>query len=187
MPFIEIKFNDIVFDPKVQTYCVNPNFKCPNYHHNWSCPPVAPYLEEEISCFQKFFLTYFQFDLKSYIRETRSKHPNWSEERIRNRVFSKEITRKGLDIEINQFLEMSQEPFQEKIILVGGHCQICHDRRDGDCTYDSGEPCRYPDEMRYSMEAVGINVDKTVKSLNFSLEWPPKRWIYRFGLICFRK
>jgi len=186
MPFVEIDFEDLVFNPLVQNFCTNSNFKCPFYNHSWACPPIAPYLEEKLSEFQKFFLIYFQFDLESHIKETRSKHPNWSEERIRNQVFSKEITRKGLDTEINQFLEEYKEAFLEKLILVGGHCQICEDRRDGDCTYDIGEPCRYPDEMRYSMEAVGIDVDKTVKSLNFRLEWPPKRWIYRFGLMCYR-
>ena len=186
MPYLEIKFSDIVFDPKVQTYCLNPNFKCPDYNHYWSCPPVAPYLEKEVSQFQKFFLIYFQFDLESYVRETQSRHPKWSEDRILNHVLSKGITRKGLDMEINHFLEIFQESFQENLILIGGHCHICSDRGDGSCTFDTREPCRYPDEMKYSMEAVGIEVDKTVKSLNFEMEWPPKRWIYRFGLICLR-
>jgi predicted metal-binding protein len=186
MPFKEIKFKNLIFDPKVQSYCINDNFKCPNYNHSWACPPVAPFLEEKVSQFKKFFLIYYQFDLNSYVREMKLKHPKWSRDEIINRVFSKGITRKGLDMEIKHFLEEFQIPFQERLILLGGHCQICSDRGDGSCTFDIGEPCRYPDEMKYAMEAVGIDVDKTVKSLNFEIEWPPIRWIYRFGLICFR-
>ncbi|MFW9770939.1 MAG: DUF2284 domain-containing protein, partial [Candidatus Thorarchaeota archaeon] len=52
--------------------------------------------------------------------------------------------------------------------------------------YQSNKPCRYPNEIRYSMEAVGIDVDKTVKKLNIKLEWPPKNYAYRFSLICFK-
>jgi len=54
------------------------------------------------------------------------------------------------------------------------------------CTYDSGEPCRYPNKKRYSMEAVGIHVTNTVKDLNLDIEWPPVNYYYRFGLICIR-
>ena len=47
------------------------------------------------------------------------------------------------------------------------------------------EGCRYSDKNRYSMEAVGIEVTKTVRALNFEIQWPPKNHVYRFGLVCF--
>ncbi|MHA1412798.1 MAG: DUF2284 domain-containing protein, partial [Promethearchaeota archaeon] len=49
-----------------------------------------------------------------------------------------------------------------------------------------GQPCRYPDKIRYSMEAVGINVTETVRKLNFKIEWPPKKHVYRFGVACLK-
>ena len=93
MPFKEIKFRNIIFDPKVQTHCVNPNFQCPSYDHSWACPPVAPYLEQEVSRYKKFYLIYVRFDLNSYITEIKEKHPNRKEEHIRNAFFMKNLLR----------------------------------------------------------------------------------------------
>ena len=73
MPFKEIKFEDLEFDEKVQTFCNSPEFKCPNYAHSWCCPPVAPYLEEEVSKYKKFFLIYAKFDLAAYVKEIKAK------------------------------------------------------------------------------------------------------------------
>ena len=74
MPYLDIKLVDIFFDPKVQTYCVNPNFKCPSYGHSWACPPEAPYLEEEVAKYHKFFLVYVKFNLSQYIQNGKAKH-----------------------------------------------------------------------------------------------------------------
>ncbi|MFX1308960.1 MAG: DUF2284 domain-containing protein, partial [Promethearchaeota archaeon] len=63
MPFLEIKFDDIIFDPIVQTFCVNPNFKCPSYAHSWACPPEAPYLEQEVSQYKQFYLIFVKYNL----------------------------------------------------------------------------------------------------------------------------
>lgn len=186
MPFKEIKFRNIIFDPKVQTHCVNPNFQCPSYDHSWACPPVAPYLEQEVSRYKKFYLIYVRFDLNSYITEIKEKHPNKKEEHIRNAFFMKNLLRDRLEKEIFQFLDSYQDSYEKRLILWDGFCRICFNKKDKGCTYDSGEPCRYPDKKRYSMEAVGIEVTKTVKNLNLDIEWPPLNHAYRFGLICFQ-
>ncbi|MCJ7648379.1 MAG: DUF2284 domain-containing protein, partial [Candidatus Lokiarchaeota archaeon] len=74
--------------------------------------------------------------------------------------------------------------YNEKFILWDGYCRICF-KEGKNCTYDDGIPCRYPDKKRFSMEAVGIDVDKTVKNVNIEIEWPPINYAYRFGLICY--
>ena len=186
MPHIEIKFNDLVFEPKVQLYCLNPNFKCPNYNNNWACPPEAPYLEDRLSKFEKFYLIIFKLDIKSHSQSIRKKHPNFSLQRILNRIYSKRLTEKGLEMKIYRFLDNYDEYYEEKIVLWGGHCQLCYDKLKKGCSKPNGEPCRFPDKKRYSMEAIGINVDKTVKNVNIELEWPPNDFLYRFGLICFK-
>ena len=88
--------------------------------------------------------------------------------------------------EVLNFLEKCQNNYKEKLVLWDGFCRICYNSQDKKCTYDSGKPCRYPNKKRYSMEAVGIDVTKTVKNLNFDLEWPPKDFVYRFGLVCLK-
>lgn len=186
LPYLKIKLGDILFDPKVQTYCVNPNFKCPSYGHSWACPPEAPYLEEEVSKYQKFFLIYVKFNLRKYIQRKKVRHPNRSETTIKNAFFMKNLLRDKLEQEIFSFIEGNQPFLEEILILWDGFCRVCYNKNDKGCTYDSGDPCRYPDRKRYSMEAVGIDVTKTVKNLNFGLEWPPNDYVYRFGLVCIR-
>jgi predicted metal-binding protein len=86
-----------------------------------------------------------------------------------------------MEKEIASIIKKNNFNNENNLILWDGYCRICH--KEGlKCTYDSGEPCRY--KPRYSMEAVGINVDQTVKNAGFNLEWPPKKFAYRFGLIC---
>ena len=186
MPYVEVKLKDIIFDPKVQSYCNNPKFRCPNYNHSWCCPPNAPYLEDKVSEFKKFFIIYFQFDLKFYIKEVKAKHPRRSEQRIRNMFFMKIYVSDNLEKEIFRFLKDNERNYEDKLILWDGHCRICLNKKDKGCTYDSGKPCRYPDKKRYSMEAVGLHVTNTVKNLNIDIEWPPVNHYYRFGLVCFK-
>jgi len=186
LPYLEIELVDIIFDPKVQTYCMNPNFTCPSYGHSWACPPEAPYLEEEISNYQKFYLIYVKFNLKEYTQKVKVRHPKRSEKSIRNEFFMKNLLRNKLEKEVNGFIEKFQFHNEEKLILWDGFCRVCYNKQDKECTYDSGDPCRYPDKKRYSMEAVGIDVTKTVNNLKFNLEWPPNDYVYRFGLVCLK-
>jgi predicted metal-binding protein len=186
MPYLEIKSGDIIFDPKVQTYCVSPNFKCPSYGHSWACPPVAPYLEEKISKFSKFYLIYYQFDINEYIEKEKAIHPKSSETKLKNKILIGNFLRNKLEKEIYAFLANNQKNHDEKCVLWDGYCRVCSNTVDKGCNYDSGEPCRHPDKIRYSMEAVGIDVTKMVQKLNLNIEWPPTNYVYRFGLVCFK-
>jgi len=186
MPSTEIDLKDIIFDPEVQTYCNNAEFKCPNYGHNWACPPEAPYLEEKVSQFKKFFVMYYKFDLKEYVAEVQLKHPHRKKDRIIRSFYAKDLVRDYLEQEMVQFQQDYKEDYEERLVLWDGYCRICTNPRDKCCTYDSGKACRYPDKKRYSMEAVGINVNDTVKNLKIDLEWPPVNYAYRFGLVCFK-
>ena len=186
MPFLKVKLKDIIFDPKVQTYCVSPSFKCPSYGHSWACPPEAPYMEAEVARFKEFYLVYYQLDLSEYIKNEKVKYPKKSEKSIKNMLYSSGFLRNKLENEINDFFDKFQDPYGEKLILWDGYCRSCSNKIDKGCTYDSGKPCRYPEKRKYSMEAVGIEVTKTVSQLDFGIQWPPTDFLYRFGLICFR-
>ena len=185
MPAIEINKEDIIFDPQVQTYCNNPKFKCPNYGHSWACPPIAPFLEKEVSQLNKFFLIYYKYDLRKHVNDVKSKNPDISEEKIRNDFYRKEFTRDHVEDEIQDFIRNYTELYKEIFILWDGYCRVCI-KEGKQCTYDSEIPCRYPEQIRYSMEAVGIDVSKTVSQINLDIEWPPINYAYRFGLICLK-
>ena len=185
MPAIEISFNQIKFDQKIQSYCCNPKFKCPNYRHSWACPPEAPYLEEKVAGFKKFYLIYTKLDLEEYVKHVWVKKPKKEREKIITAFYSKDSIRDELEKEILHFLNEYQNSYQEKLVLWDGFCRICY-KENKKCTYDNGKPCRYPDRIRYSIEAVGINVDQTAKNIGINLEWPPTSYAYRFGLVCFK-
>ncbi len=186
MPLVEITRESIIFDPKVQTYCNNPKFRCPNYGHSWACPPEAPYLEEEINKYNKFYLVYVRFDLENYVKEQKIKHPRRSDEKLRLHFYGKDLVRDLFEVEMNKFLEEYGNKFNDRLILWEGHCRVCLNPKDKGCTHDNGKGCRYPKKRRYSIEAVGIDVGKTVKSTKIELEWPPKKFVYRFGIACFK-
>jgi predicted metal-binding protein len=183
MPCVEINYDDLIFDEQVQTYCNNPKFKCPNYGHSWACPPEAPYLEEEISKYKKYFLIYSEYDLKAHVDRVKLKKPKKSEDSIRNSFYRKQIMRDSIEKELKSYVKKLKDADHEYFILWDGHCRLC-EKEGKRCTYDFNIACRYPDEIRYSMEAIGINVTETVRNLNFGIEWPPKNFVYRFGIIC---
>ena len=185
MTWIEIAREKIIFDPKVQTYCNNPRFKCPNYGHNWACPPEAPYLDNILTKYTYFFLVYEKFDLKAYISEKKSRFPNRSEEKIKNAFYREQFMRDWIEQDIKKFVENLERKYEEIFILWDGHCRVC-EKVQKNCSYDEGIACRYPTDIRYSMEAVGINVTETVKNLNLDIEWPPKNYAYRFSLVCLK-
>jgi len=186
LPYQEINLKDIIFDPKVQTFCVSPDYKCPSYGHSWACPPEAPYLEKEVSKFKKFFLVYCEIDLINQIKKEKYRNPNLSESQIRTKLLLSAILRDKMENEVQILLNENQNKTKEKLILWGGYCRVCFNKKDKGCTYDSGKPCRYPNKKRYSMEAVGIHVTDTIKHLGLNIEWPPINYVYQFGLVCLK-
>lgn len=183
MPYIQLTLDKIVFDPLVQTFCNNSKFRCPNYGHSWGCPPEAPYLEKELAKYEKFFLIYYEFNLNNYITKVQERHPRRSKQKILRSFYRKTYMRDHLEKEVYKFLEEFNGHYDDELILWDGPCRLCY-KENLRCTHDETKPCRY--EPRYSMEAVGINVDKTVKNVNLEMEWPPTHHAYRFGLICFK-
>jgi len=103
---IEIKRENIIFDPKVQTYCNNPRFRCPNYGHNWACPPEAPYRDDILSKYSRFYLIYEKFDLKDYIEEKKLKFPNRSEKKIINAFYRENFMRDWIEEDIRKFIKI---------------------------------------------------------------------------------
>ncbi len=171
MPWKEIPKDTIIFDPKVQLYCNNPKYRCPYYEHSWGCPPKAPYLEEEVMAYERYYLIYFRFDLKDKNSGKIADSPSYKD------------MRKVMEKEMEDFIHSHQGKSEEMKILWDGHCRTC-EKEGKTCTLDEGIPCRYPDKIKYSMEAVGINVTETVKKANLDIEWPPINHVFRFGLVC---
>jgi predicted metal-binding protein len=185
MPFIQIKFENLYFSREVQEMCVSPSFKCPSYGHSWTCPPAAPYLEKAISTHNEFYIIYSKFDLEAYIKKERAL-TNRSEFYVKNMfLLTKSFLTEDLNVEFEKFLAQHNNPYKKRLLLYDGTCKFCSTQNAGECTYDAGEPCRYPKEKRFSMEAVGIEVIKSILELKID-GYPSNKYSYRFGLACFK-
>lgn len=187
MPSCEISHADVVFDPATREMCVTPAFHCPHYGHSWACPPAAPYMEETLREYARLFVVWAGTDLAARLEEARRARPGWSEERRRARVHATvdEELKAAFQREVKALLarpEVAGRP--TRVLWCGGSCDVCANPADGGCTYDAGEPCRYPDRCRYSMEAVGIRVSETLATCGVDLEWPPVRQVVRAGMVC---
>jgi predicted metal-binding protein len=188
MPFIQIQYDDIYFDPKVQEMCISPSFKCPFYDHSWSCPPNSPYLEKALSSYTEFYLIYSIFDLETYIKKEKER-TNRSEFFIKNTfLLTKSFESMDLEKEFEKFLAQYDKQYKKRLLLYDGTCRYCKIQNTGACTFDSGELCRFPQEKRFSMEAIGIEVIKTVRDLKsrLDIDYPSNKYSYRFGLVCFK-
>ena len=127
------------------------------------------------------------FDLEAYIKREREKRPNRSEYFIRNNfLLTKNFKQNDLEEEFKTFLAQYDREYKKRLLLYDGTCRLCKIRKAGRCTFDSAEPCRFPKDKRYSMEAVGIKVVRTVIKLKLDIEYPSNKYSYRFGLACFK-
>jgi len=188
MPFTQIQYDDIYFDRKVQEMCISPNFKCPFYGHSWSCPPNSPYLEKALSTYTEFYLIYSMFNLEGYIQKEKER-TNRSEFYIKNTfLLTKSFESNDLENEVAKFLNQYDKAYKKLLLLYDGSCKYCKTQKAGACSFDSGEPCRFPKEKRFSMEAIGIEVIRTIRDLKnkLNIKYPSNKYSYRFGLACFK-
>lgn len=135
-------------DPeRIQGYCTN----CEKFGVYWSCPPFA---ESPLA----------EFPVWTHVVAICQRMP-----------VAPDSTREQL---IERFLE-GRVGFGERVReledsrdgvtgLVAGHCSGCRD-----CTRSLGEPCRTPERMRHSLEAVGFDVTGLAEALaGVRLHWP---------------
>jgi predicted metal-binding protein len=128
------------------------------------------------------------FDLESYIKKEKQR-TNRSEFYIKNTfLLTKSFESNDLENEFKKFLNQYSKDYKKRLLLYDGTCKYCKIQKAGACTFDSGELCRFPQEMRYSMEAIGIEVIQTVRDLKdkLKIDYPSNKYSYRFGLACFK-
>ena len=126
---------------------------CPNYEKKWSCPS-------------------YDFDVLEYWKKYETAHFIAEKIIFDEECVGKEISADDVIEEVKQAL--SEELFEREknepgsISLSAGSCSLC----TNGCSRLDGEPCRYPDKMRYSIESLGGNVGMTIsKLMGIELEW----------------
>ena len=153
---MEEYLRDCVDVPRFLSYCS----KCSNFGKTWSCPEFS----FDPMDFWKKFQSLRVIGLKIILPDE-----------LREKTFDPE----GSSLFIQSFLDRYKKQFDEYILeeekktgglgLNGGSCLRC---RPLPCSRQEGKPCRQPDKMRYSIEALGGDASLTVtKYLHQKLEW----------------
>ena len=115
---------------------------CDHYNHTWSCPP-------------------FDFEPMDLWKQSQTL-----------RIFARILIAKpqaelaamleGLEQEKGRLLEdllaLERDTPGSLALPVGG-CTLC----EGKCTRPEGKPCRHPDKMRHSLDALGGDISKTME------------------------
>ncbi len=132
---------------------------CPNYNRKWSCPPYDFKPEDYWNKYAKMHVigTKILFDEETIDK----KH---STEEINNIVTT--VIKKEQSLLLDEILVL-EEKYPGSIGLAAGSCSICEN-----CARPDSNACNHADKLRYSIESLGGNVDKTVKKLlGLELQW----------------
>ena len=126
---------------------------CPNYNTVWSCPPY------DFAPVKDYWEKYESLEVHAYKINFPEGITYDKSEEIMHEV-KKKLTAELFALE---------EENPGSVSLSAGNCLICG---KGGCNRSSGQPCRHPDKMRYSIESIGGNVGKTVHDLlKLEIEW----------------
>lgn len=127
---------------------------CVNYNRKWSCPPYSPVYSLYARNFEYCILTLFSCDLSQF---------NYVKTEYMKVKTSNSILKSQSD-KLSRYLEDRLLG----IMLSNGSCRLCKP-----CTKKiSLDTCRNPLKLRYSLESLGLNVEKISEEyFNHRLLW----------------
>ena len=141
---------------RVQGYCA----QCGNFGKVWGCPPLPADGDDCVSGFNRVNL----YGIKVAFDNEMLQHTYTTDE-------SRKIVEQALDEVWAEWLPKlyAMEADNPGSRVFTGRCRLC---RPLECSRANGKPCRHPDKMRHSLEAVGFDVVKTTRDLlGIELQW----------------
>lgn len=141
--------------------------ECNKYNKVWSCPPLPFKDIEYISNFKYCYI----ISSKVYIEKIPSNllsqmvaHAFKKYSDITNSKDDFSDIFNGLYYSFREFNDSKilqlEKTFPNSIALVSGRCLIC-----SACTRESNLPCRYPENLRYSLEGLGFDVAGIIENI----------------------
>lgn len=152
-PSRKVKINGMItqFNPKelldYENYANNKircERGCPNYNHKWSCPPYSPNYRNYAKGYEHGIMLLFWCNLEQF---------NY----IKNPYMKIKAANAILKSRIDNFLRKLEDKLSGKM-LSNGSCKLCKP-----CNCKKGLICKHPKKMRYSMEALGLDVEEISK------------------------
>lgn len=163
----------------VENYVDVPTFleackACPNYDKVWSCPAY----DFDVIAYWKRYQT-LRLRVSKIVFDEVARAKTYTQEELN--TFLEEVRLTEKEKLSQQLLELEKE-IPGSISLSAGSCHRC---KNG-CSKQNGEPCRFPEKMRYSIESLGGNVGLTIEKLmGIKLEWMEEgRLPHHFVLVC---
>lgn len=139
----DIKPDEIIFDEKIRGYCKEN--KCGRYNNNFMCPPIIGEVEEYKKIINSYKNGYLLL-IKDNIED-----PNINE------YYNSQKKLHQIVLEIEN--EIIEDGYNDSLGFIAGECRLCRP-----CKKVQGyNKCIYPDKARTSLEAVGVDVVKTLK------------------------
>lgn len=135
--------------------------QCPKYSNSWACPPFLFDSDKYPSSYNIAYL------LGTKITLPKSFHSSMfgSDELIKQ---TEEIIR-IVRLELDQQLLSAEQQIKNSKAFFAGSCLFCFNK---ECTRVLGEPCRYPEKIRPSLESLGFDIGKTTEELlGIELQW----------------
>lgn len=134
--------------------------ECPNYGNTWSCPPY----DFDVIEYWKQYKTLGLTAVKILFHEEYA-GKSFPTEKIQQ-ITKESLWKVKADLS-HELLEKEKE-HPGSVSISAGSCDLCR----GKCTKTEGGHCRFPEKMRYSIEALGGNVGLTIsKLMGLELEW----------------
>jgi len=157
MEAVAIQQKDIVYEERVKLKC----YHCKNYRVKWTCPGHLPQLDycKIISEYEHASVIVCKTPVEDGITDE-----------IRN-ISTNRLHRAMLYLEA----EMYRQNNSLAMSFIGGSCKLC---KNG-CRPDA---CANPELSRAPWEATGCNVVKSLANIGIEVVFPPKDYLYRYGL-----
>jgi len=162
---------------------------CPDYGKTLSCPPYTPTAEEFRKIVSEYrYALFMKFKSKAKADPKIVKHLSKAEtepiipQGIKDKIQEfwaawKEDKLKILSAVLDLEKAAMSKGYPLAIGLVSGYCQLCEK-----CTLDRAT-CVYPTKLRYSEEAVGVNVQATAKNAGIKAKFPFEKNPVSFALL----
>ena len=119
---------------------------CPNYNTNHTCPPNSPTFTDYAKNYQSSLV------IAMYMNIPKNKNMDETHQYLRG---------------VLSDLLIHLEKRVNGLLTDGGRCMYCKE-----CTCVENLPCRFPEKLRFSMEAMGIDLSSLCENLlNHSMMW----------------
>ena len=135
--------------------------QCPKFGQSWTCPPS-------------------EFDVKAFGDNFKYAHILGSKMTFDDVILASTVTPEAVNTvcrdamrygltKASAYLRRYEHKYPGSICFLGSQCLLCGNKP---CARSNSEPCRHPDDVRVSLEAVGFDLGKTTQDLlGIELKW----------------